>query len=108
MKNIFALVYSGPMQHGKDSHVLAAMTTGIKMAQTPPRCETERPRPIETLAIHFNLAKYPSENMGICSLILHQSNTQKRRPLITLLARNKGRFLFSEFILVFHLTTFPA
>ena len=38
MKNILALVYSGPMQHGKDSHVLAAMTTGIKMAQTSPRC----------------------------------------------------------------------
>lgn len=38
MKNILALVYSPQKQHGKDSHVLAAMTTGIKMAQTSPRC----------------------------------------------------------------------
>lgn len=38
IKNILALIYSPPKQHGKDSHVLAAMTTGIKMAQTSPRC----------------------------------------------------------------------
>lgn len=38
MKNILALVYSPPKQHGKDSHVLAAMTTGIEMAEASLRC----------------------------------------------------------------------
>ena len=37
-KHFGSNLFATAKQHGKDSHVLAAMTIGIKMAQTSPRC----------------------------------------------------------------------